>query len=493
MDGIQTNLPMWSLASRRERPADLKQQNNMARPTASPNQNKTLFIFWLATVPLLFWFMNKNNSAAPKDVKALPEVFKQLQANNKETKDLTAVSTLRTYDSLVDDESKIKKITPEQANIKKLEGAFLVAQTQFRAGLDRNETQRIHQAFNLLWPFEKKMLNDPVWKTQKFTAAPDSRFPQVPQVATAEEMFEKISTTLTERNKSEKIWGQIPYGFQMIDALVNLTGKVPAFSYAFGAFLLAFVVRLIVFPFTKKTIMHSRQMSQLSPLLNEIKEKFKDDPQQMQLKTMELYKEYGLNPMAGCGPAFVQMPLFLTVYQCMLLYQFEFQKGTFLWINEAASKNTSGFIAPNLGSQDSILIVLYGISMIISQMLTPVNDPAQKKQMRLMGIGISVLFTFFMFTGAFPVVGGFVLYWTFTNILATIQSLMVYRLPIEPISKVTTKPGGIIPSDPTSMFPWMKGMNLPKSPNGAPTSKAKTEITAATKTGKPKQHKPKRK
>lgn len=151
---------------------------------------------------------------------------------------------------------------------------------------------------------------------------------------------------------------------------------------------------------------------------------------------------------------------------------------------------TKGFTAPNLGTQDNILIVVYGISMIISQMLTPISDPSQKKQMRLMGVGISVLFTFFMFTGAFPVVSGFVLYWTFTNIFATVQSLRAYRLPLEPLQKVNTKDGGVYPTDPTDMFPWMK--KLADKGKTAPPTKGKSNIETSKKTGKPQQHKPKK-
>ena len=105
-----------------------------------------------------------------------------------------------------------------------------------------------------------------------------------------------------------------------------------------------------------------------------------------------------------------------------------------------------------------------------------------------MGIGISCLFTFFMFTGAFPVVSGFVLYWTFTNIFATVQSLRAYRLPLEPLQKVNTKDGGVYPTDPSQVFPWMKAAKDKPTPpkNGKPS------IDTSKKTGKPQQHKPKK-
>lgn len=450
------------------------------------------WVLWLGSLALII-FMQKNQ---PADNRTYSDVFKEIQKANVETKDITIASLKNKYDSLVDKAVNEKKLTEAEANDKKHEAAFLVANTEFRAGLMRNETQRLRTAYQTLWPYQKKLLNTPEWKDKQFTAAADSRFPDVPQTASGQQMFEKVSDVISARNKKELIWGFIPGGYYLIDSLVRMTGAVPGFSYAFGAFLLALVVRLIVFPFTQKTIMHSRMMSQLGPLTKDIKDKYGNDAQQVQLKTMELYKEYGLNPMAGCVPAFVQMPLFLTVYQCMLLYQFEFQKGTFLWINPATSANTSGFIAPNLGSQDTILIIIYGISMVISQFLTPISDPSQAKQMRLMGVGISVMFTIFMFTGAFPVVSGFVLYWTFTNILATVQSLRAYRLPLPPLQKVNTIQGGVRPTD-NPFSAWMK--NFPQPPTGTPTSdakqtpqKGKPDIKTSTKTGKPQQHKPKK-
>lgn len=442
-----------------------------------------IWVLWMMSLVMLFYMMNNQ----PKETKTLAQVYEQLKKDNVETKDLSARNTLHTYESLLDNELKTGSLSAEEVKKRKVEGAILVANTQLRAGLMRNESGRIRFAYQTLWAHQRKEVDTPEWKDAQVTVAPDSRFPDVPQTASGQQLFEKTKEILSARNKKEVVWGFIPGGYAFIDGLIAITGRTPHFSYWFGALLLAFVVRAIVYPFSQKTIMHARQMSQLAPFMAEIKEQYKDEPQQMQLKTMELYKEYGLNPMAGCMPALVQMPLFFTVYQFMLLYEFDFQKGFFLWINPSMSKATHGFIAPNLGTQDTILILLYGASMIVTQMLTPISDPSQKKQMRLMGIGISVLFTVFMFTGAFPVVGGFVLYWTFTNVLATIQSLRAYRLPLAPLQKVNTKDGGVYPQDPNQLFPWMKAQGNSNAPkNGA------ADLKTSTKTGKPQQHKPKK-
>jgi YidC/Oxa1 family membrane protein insertase len=291
-----------------------------------------------------------------------------------------------------------------------------------------------------------------------------------------------------------------------MDFLVGLTGHTPAISYAVAAFLLALLVRSVVFKLATKQIMSGRRMSQLMPLVKEIKDAHPDDPAMVNTKTMALYKEYGVNPFAGCGPAFVQMPLFYAIYSCMVAYQFEFEKGTFLWINPTTSKATNGFIAPNLGQQDTILVMIYGITMLITTLLTPVSDPAQAKQQRLMGIGITVLFTAFMFMGAVPVVSGFVLYWIFTNILATTQSLVLYRRPLPPLQKVTTAPGGVYPTGglggrfgkfmeqmQSAQEEQMRRQGGGGSSNGGKPSNGNVFLgTGETKTGTPAKHKPKK-
>ncbi|RYG29817.1 membrane protein insertase YidC, partial [bacterium] len=381
------------------------------------------------------------------------------------------------------------------AQAKRIEGSVLVADTQLRAGEQRGETARVRAAYNTLWGMDKRLHDDPQWKGQRVTTRGGTY--------TGSQLFDTAGAVLTERNKHDKVWGFIPGGYHLIDGLVAATGRVPAFSYAFAAFMLAFVVRLVVFPFTQKQLMHSRQMMQLAPLTAELKEQYKDDPQQLNVRSMALYKEYGLNPVAGCAPALVQMPLFLTVYQCMLLYQFEFQKGTFLWINPSANAASHGFFGANLGQLDPILILIYGITMVVSSLLTPVTDPAQRKQQRLIGVGAAVIFTGAMFTGFFPVVAGFVLYWTFTNIFSTLQSLRAYRLPLPPLQKVNTANGGVYPAANNTFFGRIAAQANAAAGNGGANAatngrEGKGAISGTVidnkngKTGKPAQHRPKK-
>ena len=275
-------------------------------------------------------------------------------------------------------------------------------------------------------------------------------------------------------------------GHKFVDWVVHLTGAIPGFSYWFAALMLAILVRGLVYPVSQRQMMWSRQMQQLTPLINEIKAEYKNKPDaqtEIQKKTMALYKEYGMNPLAGCFPAFLQMPVFLLIYYSMLTYRFEFQKGTFLWINPSTSAASHGFFARSLGEKDYLLIVIYAITMVSTALLQPVTDPSNVRQQRIMGVSMSGLFGVMMFF--WPVPSAFILYWTFTNLLATAQSLRSYRLPLPPLVKKNAPNGGVFPTEGVSAGA-SNSMSHGIPSNGKLNGKPKS-------TGTPKIHKPKKK
>jgi YidC/Oxa1 family membrane protein insertase len=403
------------------------------------------------------------------------------------------------FQKRLDEETSKKKETLKDPNalkqlddevkLKKLEGDLLVADAQYKFALrNNNDYNQMRLVFGNLQGITRRNLGtDLVQREFQMPATlnpGDLSWWRQPHTWSVKSMTDRLAHEIETHNKAELTYGVFP-GYKIIDSLVSLTGSKPGFSYAFAAFLLALIVRAVIFPLAQKQLMWGRKMQQLAPLLKEIREQYTDkktkqvtNQQELQQRTMALYSEYGMNPLAGCLPAFVQLPLFLTVYQFMLHYQIAFRSGTFLWINPAASASTNGFIAPNLGERDYILIIIYGVTMIVSTLLMPVTDPTQIKQQRMMGVGMGMLFTFMMFTGAFPTPAAFVLYWVFTNLLATAQSLRAYRLPLAPLEKVNTKTGGVFPMSP---FPDPK-------PNG----KTNGTITMPGSTGTPAKHKPKK-
>lgn len=427
--------------------------------------NWLLILIWGISFFFLLQFL--NNKGDKQVVHTLAENIATFQQQCKNLEEGSSNATLATItqqikdtESNAADQVKKGKLDANVASIQKqnlddeeYKCTILEADVQLRAGrlhTDLNDGkgyQRFDVAYNqVLFPALNKYGDLPIWKEPVQTVDEKG----VTHTYTGAELYARSVSDLSAANKTSTAWG-LP-GYQLIDWLVHLTGANPGFSYWFAPLLLAVLVRASIWPLTQKQLMFGRQASQLTPLLKEVKAKYKDDQTMQQKKTMELYGEYGINPLAGCWPIFIQMPLFWAVYACMLRYKFEFQKGTFLWINQH-SHDLHPFFAPNLGQKDMLLILIYGATLLCSTMLTPVSDPTQVKQQRLMGVSMSLLFPIMMLTGAYPVPAAFVLYWTFTNVVATVQSLRAYYLlPKPPLVKVNTATGGVRPVNAKTSF-----------------------------------------
>ncbi len=473
----------------------------MARTAPTPKQNFLQTLLLMSCVFLGFNLL--CNRPQQPETRNRDQILKSMREMNRQIRDISiAQGEQGKFQNKVNEDLKLKKIDEKTANRLKFEAAILVADTQLKAGMIRKESQRIRNAFMALDTLNRQNAANPEWQNLVVEIQPTEREPERFGWTSwkGPDLYNKVVTELTAKNKTDFVWGFLPGGYAFIDFLVGITGKVPGFSYWFAALLLALVVRAIIYPLAQKQLMWGRKMSQLGPMMKDIKEKYPVQSEQ-QVKIMELYREYGVNPMAGCGPALVQMPLFLFVYQCMLHYQFEFQNGTFAWINPGTSAATKGFIAPNLGQVDVILIILYGISLCATTLLQPVNDPTQVKQQRLIGLSFAILMPIFMLLGFFPVPAAFVLYWTFTNLLATAQSLRAYRLPMDPLVKVNTKAGGTYPGggggfwanlqDQARQAQEMKDSQNGQSKNGQSKNGSLNGSTGGS-TGTPAKHKPKK-
>lgn len=301
--------------------------------------------------------------------------------------------------------------------------------------------------------------------------APDT---EIGKQAAAEMKDTAAKTNVIARNSG----GPTQFGYSLIDGLVKVFGKdrAPGFSYWFAAVVMAIAVRAIVWPLAHKQMMGFKRMALLQPMIKELQEKYQGP--ELQQRTMKLYQKYGINPLAGCWPLLIQMPFFLWVFYSMKTYQFEFAKGTFLWVNPDTAAKFPGNIGANLGDRDVPLVILYGISMIATTIFA-VNDPTTAKQARITGLIMAVVFTVLMLFWSFP--SAFIIYWIVLNILATYQSVRISKLSIPPLVErpdSEIKKGlfaGLVPSQGPA----------PNGTNGAP----KTEV----KTGAPVLHKPKKK
>jgi YidC/Oxa1 family membrane protein insertase len=429
----------------------------MSQP-AAPRRDFVQILLIAAFVFLGFQLLFPPNPAA-SDVRPASEVWQQMLNENRDLKDVSIRRTKQVWLSKFEAEAKTKKLSPQQITEGRLRAAMLVADTalksakyrdaRHRAGKDRTNLAygKLNFAFDQFKPNYEQFSKTPFWQTE-LTVVPSAERPQTS--VTAESLYNDIVTVMSPIARKEPVFGFIP-GYDLIDALVAVTGRAAGFSYTFAAFLLALVVRLAVWPLFKKQSLWGRQMQQLQPMVKEIQAKYTNkqgqvtDQAKMQQEVMSIYQQYGINPLSGCGPMLIQLPFFIGIYQCMLHYRFEFTKGTFLWIQPGATSFLGIPLAPNLGERDYILITIYAISMVVSQWLMPITDPANARQQRILGFVVSVLASVFMFI--YPLPAAFVLYWTFANVLATAQSLYAYKLPVPPLVKVATATGGVPVSD----------------------------------------------
>ncbi|MGP1579556.1 MAG: membrane protein insertase YidC [Wolinella sp.] len=193
--------------------------------------------------------------------------------------------------------------------------------------------------------------------------------------------------------------------FLLLDWLYRYCG-----NWGWAIVLLTLIVRIVLFPLTYKGMVSMQKLKDIAPKMKEIQEKYKGDPQKLQIHMMELYKKHDANPMGGCLPLLLQMPIFFAIYR--VLYNAIELKGAEweFWIVDLSAMDPY-FVLP----------LLMGISMYVQQHLTPTtfSDPMQEKVFKF----LPVIFTFFFVT--FP--SGLVLYWFVSNVFSIAQQLFINK------------------------------------------------------------------
>lgn len=180
-------------------------------------------------------------------------------------------------------------------------------------------------------------------------------------------------------------------------------------NWGVAIILLTMSIKAVFFPLMQKQFVSSKRMQAIQPELKALKEKYKDDQQLQTKATMELFKENQVNPMSGCLPMVVQMPVWFALYNVML-QSVEIYGSQFLYLKDLTGVDPTG-----------VLPLVVTVLMVLQQKLMPMGsmDPMQQKMMRLMPIGFGI----FMFT--FP--AGLVLYFSVNNLLTIAQQWFIYR------------------------------------------------------------------
>lgn len=193
-----------------------------------------------------------------------------------------------------------------------------------------------------------------------------------------------------------------------LSALHGLTG-----NYGVAIILLTLAIKLLIYPLTHQQFKSMRDMQSLQPKMKELQDKYKDKPEEMQKRVLALYKEHKINPLGGCLPLIIQMPILFMLYAAILAAKPQFANEGFLWVS-------------NLALPDIPLLLLYAISLFLSSKMTA-SDPAQAQTQNTMAVMMPLLFTFMAWRYQWP--AAFILYWLVFNILSTVQQYFVMRSP----------------------------------------------------------------
>jgi YidC/Oxa1 family membrane protein insertase len=179
-------------------------------------------------------------------------------------------------------------------------------------------------------------------------------------------------------------------------------------NWGWAIIIFTILIKLILFPLSYKGMMSMQKLKDLAPRMKELKEKYGKDPAKMNAQMMELYKKHGANPMGGCLPLLLQIPVFFALYR-VLLNADELQGADWIfWINDLAVMDPY-FVLP----------VLMGVSMWYQQRITPANftDPMQEKIFKWFPVIMTVFFVYFP--------AGLVLYWLINNIFTIGQQYYI--------------------------------------------------------------------
>jgi len=211
--------------------------------------------------------------------------------------------------------------------------------------------------------------------------------------------------------------------------LLNFMNLLHSWLHDYGLAILALttIIKLTLWPIQNKANRSMRQMAALSPKMQELKEKYKDDPTRMNQEVMKLYKQYGINPVGGCLPMMIQIPIFFGLFK-MLGQAVELRNAKFLWVKDLSQPDTIAHL-PLLGWPINIIPLCMAATQIWLMAMTPkTGDPTQRRVM--MFTPLIFLFICYNFAAALA------LYYTAQNLFSILQFYQNRNQPMPKLEKV---------------------------------------------------------
>ena len=208
--------------------------------------------------------------------------------------------------------------------------------------------------------------------------------------------------------------------------------------YALSIVLLTLLVRTCIWPLHIKATRAMKRMSKLAPMMKEIREKHKEDPQRMNMEVMKLYRDYGVNPLGGCLPLLFQFPIFLG-YFSMMKTAVEMRGHSFLWVKDLSMPDTVYTIPIFGGIAINALPIVMSITMFIQMKVAPqpamADNPQMQMQMKIFKV-MPFLFMFFCYN--YP--SALALYWSVQNIISIGQTWLMKRQGEPELKKLPPRP-----------------------------------------------------
>ena len=198
--------------------------------------------------------------------------------------------------------------------------------------------------------------------------------------------------------------------------LYDLTVSMGVPSYALAILFLTIILKIVLYPLSHKQMSSMKRMQEVQPKIKELQEKYKKNPEKANQEIFALYKKYNINPMSGCLPLLVQMPIIVALFQALQKFQYADLGASFFWI-------------PHLKDPDPLMIlpVLVGLATYLQSRVTSTNtdNPQAAATQRMMLYFMPFLIGWMSMR--FP--AGLGLYWAFFSVLGALQQVLINRQP----------------------------------------------------------------
>lgn len=215
----------------------------------------------------------------------------------------------------------------------------------------------------------------------------------------------------------------------IVDLLMKVLGTLNALtgSYGLALVLFAVLIKIALYGPTHQQYKSMKQMQKIQPEIEALQKKYAHDKEAAMQAQTEFYQSRGINPLSGCLPMLIQMPILFSIWQAIMGAPDLFSNSYFLWIHPGPLQNAYPVLfASSLADRDLPLVIFYGLTMLLSQLITPASGQGSQKYL---GLFMSVIFTVMMWTYKWPC--ALILYFSVFSFLTIIQQGIIMRTPDE--------------------------------------------------------------